>query len=66
MVKSLKLQSLSSQYKKEIRIKEFIMIGQLNHIAIAVPNLEEAANVYRNILGAKVTDPVALPCLNMA
>ena len=37
------------------------MIGQLNHIAIAVPNLEEAANVYRNILGAKVTDPVALP-----
>ena len=37
------------------------MIGQLNHIAIAVPNLEEAASVYRNILGAKVTDPVALP-----
>ena len=29
------------------------MIGQLNHIAIAVPNLEEAASVYRNILGAK-------------
>ena len=61
MVKSRKLQSLSSQYKKGIRIKEFTMIGQLNHIAIAVPNLEEAANVYRNILGAKVTDPVALP-----
>jgi methylmalonyl-CoA/ethylmalonyl-CoA epimerase len=33
------------------------MIGRLNHVAIAVPNLEEAANLYRTALGAKVGDP---------
>jgi methylmalonyl-CoA/ethylmalonyl-CoA epimerase len=30
------------------------MIGRLNHVAIAVPDLEAAANQYRNALGAKV------------
>ena len=34
------------------------MIGKLNHIAIAVPNLLEAANTYKNILGAKVGAPI--------
>ena len=34
------------------------MIGKLNHIAIAVPNLLEAANTYKNILGAKVGTPI--------
>ena len=34
------------------------MIGKLNHIAIAVPNLLEAANTYRNTLGAKVGTPI--------
>jgi methylmalonyl-CoA/ethylmalonyl-CoA epimerase len=30
------------------------MIGRLNHIAIAVPDLEAAAKTYRDVLGAKV------------
>jgi methylmalonyl-CoA/ethylmalonyl-CoA epimerase len=37
------------------------MIGRLNHVAIAVPDLAAAASVYRTLLGAAVSDPVALP-----
>jgi len=37
------------------------MIGQLNHVAIAVPDLEAAAADYRETLGAKVSDPVPQP-----
>ena len=37
------------------------MIGKLNHIAIAVPNLVEASSVYNDILGAKVSEPIAMP-----
>jgi methylmalonyl-CoA/ethylmalonyl-CoA epimerase len=37
------------------------MIGRLNHVAIAVPNLETAAAQYRNFLGAKVSAPMDLP-----
>ncbi|NVJ92875.1 MAG: methylmalonyl-CoA epimerase [Methylocystaceae bacterium] len=33
------------------------MIGRLNHIAIAVPDLEAAAKVYSQTLGAKVNPP---------
>ena len=33
------------------------MIGRLNHLAIAVPDLEAAADQYRNSLGAKVGEP---------
>jgi methylmalonyl-CoA/ethylmalonyl-CoA epimerase len=33
------------------------MIGRLNHVAIAVPDLEEAAAQYRETLGAKVGAP---------
>ena len=33
------------------------MIGRLNHVAIAVPDLEAAANQYRNALGANVGTP---------
>jgi len=33
------------------------MIGRLNHVAIAVPDLQAAAAVYRDILGAKVGAP---------
>ena len=32
------------------------MIGRLNHVAIVVPDLKSAADVYRNTLGAKVTE----------
>lgn len=37
------------------------MLGRLNHIAIAVPDLEKATALYRNTLGADVSEPQALP-----
>ncbi|MCH8861803.1 MAG: methylmalonyl-CoA epimerase [Proteobacteria bacterium] len=37
------------------------MIGRLNHVAIAVPDLEAAARQYRDLLGATVSEPVDLP-----
>ena len=37
------------------------MIGRLNHVAIAVPDLAAACAVYRDVLGAKVSDPVPMP-----
>jgi len=37
------------------------MIGRLNHVAIAVPDLKAATAVYRNTLGAKVSDEVDQP-----
>jgi catechol 2,3-dioxygenase-like lactoylglutathione lyase family enzyme len=33
------------------------MIGRLNHVAIAVPDLSAAAEQYRSALGAKVGAP---------
>jgi methylmalonyl-CoA/ethylmalonyl-CoA epimerase len=32
------------------------MIGRLNHIAIVVPDLEVAADTYKRILGAKISE----------
>ena len=37
------------------------MIGRLNHVAIATKDLEKAAAVYRDMLGAKVSEPVPQP-----
>ena len=37
------------------------MIGRLNHVAIAVPDLAAAAAVYRDALGARVSAPQPLP-----
>jgi methylmalonyl-CoA/ethylmalonyl-CoA epimerase len=37
------------------------MIGRLNHVAVAVPDLEAAAARYRASLGARVSEPAALP-----
>ena len=37
------------------------MIGKLNHVAIAVPNLETAMAAYRDVMGADVSEPTALP-----
>jgi methylmalonyl-CoA/ethylmalonyl-CoA epimerase len=37
------------------------MIGKLNHVAIAVPDLAAASAIYRDTLGAQVSDPVELP-----
>ena len=37
------------------------MIGRLNHVAIAVPDLAAASAVYRDTLGAAVSAPLDLP-----
>lgn len=39
------------------------MLGRLNHVAIAVPNVAEAAKIYRDTFGmsAKVSHPVLQP-----
>lgn len=37
------------------------MIGRLNHVAIAVPDLAAGTALYRDTLGARVSDPQALP-----
>ena len=37
------------------------MIGRLNHVAIVVPDLAAGVAVYRDMLGAKVSAPQALP-----
>ncbi|XP_053174825.1 methylmalonyl-CoA epimerase, mitochondrial [Scomber japonicus] len=36
-------------------------VGRLNHIAIAVPDMEKATSLYRDVLGATVSDKVPLP-----
>lgn len=37
------------------------MLGRLNHVAIAVPDIEAAAKIYSETLGAQVTDPQDIP-----
>jgi methylmalonyl-CoA/ethylmalonyl-CoA epimerase len=37
------------------------MLGRLNHVAIAVPDLAAASAIYRDTLGARVSAPQALP-----
>lgn len=37
------------------------MIGRLNHVAIAVPDLKAGTALYRDTLGAKVSAPQSLP-----
>ena len=37
------------------------MIGRLNHVAVAVPDLAKGAAVYRSMLGARVSEPQAEP-----
>lgn len=37
------------------------MIGRLNHVAIAVPDLESASALYKQTLGADVSEPVPMP-----
>jgi methylmalonyl-CoA/ethylmalonyl-CoA epimerase len=37
------------------------MIGRLNHVAIVVPDLDAASRVYRDTLGAAVSEPVDMP-----
>ena len=37
------------------------MIGRLNHVAIVVPDVRQASQLYRGALGAKVSEPQTLP-----
>ena len=37
------------------------MIGRLNHVAIAVPDVAAAAKSYGELLGARISDPQKLP-----
>ena len=37
------------------------MLGRLNHVAIAVPDLVAASAIYRDTLGATVSAPQVLP-----
>ncbi|MEA2938583.1 MAG: methylmalonyl-CoA/ethylmalonyl-CoA epimerase [Alphaproteobacteria bacterium] len=37
------------------------MIGRLSHVAIAVRDLAQASRLYREMLGAQVSEPVAQP-----
>ena len=37
------------------------MIGRLNHLAIAVPDLAAASAQYRGVLGAEVSEPLDQP-----
>lgn len=37
------------------------MIGRLNHVAVATLDLDKASAVYRDLLGARISKPVAQP-----
>ncbi len=37
------------------------MIGRLNHVAIATADLEKASRLYRESLGARVSEPTSIP-----
>ena len=37
--------------------KKVWRLGKLNHVAIAVPDLEKATKLFREVLGANVSEP---------
>jgi methylmalonyl-CoA/ethylmalonyl-CoA epimerase len=36
-------------------------VGRINHVAIAVPDLEASSKLYREVFGAKVSEPMPQP-----
>jgi methylmalonyl-CoA/ethylmalonyl-CoA epimerase len=48
-------------WRREEEGKGKNMIGRLNHVAIVVPDLDAARVLYRDTLGAKVSEPHDLP-----
>ena len=38
-----------------------LALGRLNHLAIAVPDLQASVALYRDVLGAQVSEPESLP-----
>lgn len=50
------------EYSTTSSIVDKLQLGKLNHVAIAVPDLEKAAAFYRDVLQAKkVSEPQTLP-----
>jgi methylmalonyl-CoA/ethylmalonyl-CoA epimerase len=47
----------STQQSNDWRLR----VGRLNHVAIAVPDLEAATRLYADVLGGKCSAPLALP-----
>lgn len=37
------------------------MLGRINHVALAVPDIAKASSIYREMLGAGLSEPQALP-----
>ncbi|NLR95721.1 methylmalonyl-CoA epimerase [Rhizobium sp. P38BS-XIX] len=37
------------------------MLGRINHVALAVPDIAKASSIYREMLGAELSEPQALP-----
>ena len=54
MVRTLSSTPLTSGPNSSI-LKDW-KLGRLNHVAIAVPDLDKAASLYRDVLGAKVSN----------
>jgi methylmalonyl-CoA/ethylmalonyl-CoA epimerase len=51
-----------SEPKPDLRgVEQDIMIGRLNHVAIAVKDLTAATALYRDTLGARVSQPLPQP-----
>jgi len=44
-----------------LNLRRTAMIGRLNHVAIVVPDIGAASGLYRRVLGARVSEPQALP-----
>nr|XP_009490119.1 PREDICTED: methylmalonyl-CoA epimerase, mitochondrial [Pelecanus crispus] len=56
------IQTLSSSNSFSQNIPSCLWkLGRLNHVAIAVPDLEKAQSLYKDVLGAQVSKTVALP-----
>jgi methylmalonyl-CoA/ethylmalonyl-CoA epimerase len=47
--------------EQTLDLQQTAMIGRLNHVAIVVPDLAAASGLYRQVLGAQVSEPRALP-----
>jgi methylmalonyl-CoA/ethylmalonyl-CoA epimerase len=49
------------QQQQQQKAQHTAQVGRLNHVAIAVPDLQQAAARYRSVLGAKVSAPQPVP-----
>lgn len=44
-----------------LKSSSIFKVGRLNHVAMAVPNLEESSLLWKNVFGANVSEPINLP-----